>query len=332
MTQTAVWLNEQDVASTVSLNDAIGALEHGLSALAADVAKNIPKALGSYADGSSAHSLGSILSGDGYCGYKNWVHTKRGAKAVFVLFDANNGSLLAMIEANSLGQLRTAAMTGLGTKWLSEGSANDMAIIGSGRQAMMQVAAVNAVRPLARLRIWSPTEEKREAFAVEVRSQFRFHVEVADTLDAATEGAQMVTLVTRAREPFLSSSMLAPQVHLNAVGAILPGNSEVHQDIFDRVDFIAVDDVVNTKRASQEFIDHFGGEDGDWSSVHALGDVITGRAKLPQQRDITLFKSVGMGISDLSVARLAYERSVAAGRGTKLPLQSAAKLRWDGQQ
>ncbi|MDA4835808.1 hypothetical protein NY536_30750, partial [Enterobacter hormaechei] len=74
-----------------------------------------------------------------------------------MLFDAVEGRLLAMMEANSLGQLRTSAMTGLGTKWVAREGANDMAIIGSGRQAMAQVAAVNAVRKLARIRVWSPT-------------------------------------------------------------------------------------------------------------------------------------------------------------------------------
>lgn len=331
MTPTAIWLNEQDVTATVSLNDTIAALESGLTALAADQAHNIPKALTSFADGSSAHSLGSVLSADGYCGYKNWVHTRRGAKAVFVLFDAHNGSLLAMMEANALGQLRTAAMTGLGTQWLCREGAADMALIGSGRQAIMQVAAVHAVRPLSRLRVWSPTREKREAFALEVQRQFGFDVRVADTLDAATEGADIVTLVTRAREPFLHGHMLAPGAHLNAVGAILPGNSEIFEDVFERVDFMAVDDVVNTKKASQEFMDHFGGADGDWSAVHALGDVINGKVRRSAGQDVTLFKSVGMGISDLSVARLAYERSIATGRGVQLPLQGPSPLRWDGQ-
>jgi ornithine cyclodeaminase/alanine dehydrogenase-like protein (mu-crystallin family) len=331
MTATAIWLNEQDVTATVSVNDTIVALESGLAALSRNQAHNIPKALTTFSDGSSAHSLGSVLTGDGYCGYKNWVHTKRGAKAVFVLFDANNGSLLAMMEANSLGQLRTAAMTGVGTKWLCKSGANDMALIGTGRQAIMQVAAVHAVRPLSSLRIWSPTREKREAFSLDVQRQFDFKVRVTDTLEAATEGADIVTLVTRARDPFLHGNMLAKGTHLNAVGAILPGNSEIFEDVFERVDFIAVDDVVNTRKASQEFMDHFGGADGDWSAVHALGDVINGKIRCGTGHDVTLFKSVGMGISDLSVARMAYERSLAEGRGIRLPLQDPSPLRWEGQ-
>ena len=326
MKDTAIWLNEQDVTSTVSLSDTIVALESGLTALAANQAHNIPKALSAFADGSSTHSLGSVLSADGYCGFKNWVHTKRGAKAVFVLFDANNGSLLSMMEANALGQLRTAAMTGLGTKWLCKESAGDMALIGSGRQAIMQVAAVHAVRPLKTLRIWSPTREKREAFALDVQRQFGFRVQATETLEAATEGADIVTLVTRAREPFLHGRMLARGAHLNAVGAILPGNAEVHEDIFERVGFITVDDVVNAKKSSQEFMDHFGAAEGDWSAVHALGDVIAGHTQPGADVDVTLFKSVGMGISDLCVARMAYERGIAAGKGTLLPLQGPSPL------
>ena len=131
MTKSALWLSVQDVTSLVSLEDAITALEAGLRSQVNGEGQNISKALAAYGDSSSMHSLGSALPALGYCGYKNWVHTKRGAKAVFVLFDASEGRLLSVMEANSLGQLRTAAMTGLGTKWMAREGANDMAIIGT---------------------------------------------------------------------------------------------------------------------------------------------------------------------------------------------------------
>src|SRR3546814_9403124 len=77
------------------------------------------------------------------------------------------------MEANALGQLRTSAMTGLGTRWVAPEKADDMAIIGSGRQALAQVAAVNIVRPLTRIRAWSPNAEHRHAFAKQLRDAFR---------------------------------------------------------------------------------------------------------------------------------------------------------------
>lgn len=330
MTKTALWLSEQDVTSLVSLDDAITALEAGLRSQGKGEGQNIPKALAAYGDGSSMHSLGSALPNLGYGGYKNWVHTKRGAKAVFVLFDAVEGRLLAMMEANSLGQLRTSAMTGLGTKWVAREGANDMALIGSGRQAMAQVAAVNAVRKLSRIRVWSPTPEKRQAFAAQLRDKFGAEVVDAPSIEAATEGATLVTVVTRAQDAFLKSSMLPTGVHLNAVGAILPANAELHQDVVARAGFIAVDDVAGVQKASRELIDFFekGEGQGQWNRVHSLGKMIADGSRPPASTDLTMFKSMGMGISDLSVAILAYERARKAEVGQSLPLMDAAPLRF----
>ena len=329
MQPSAIWLSEEDVTSLVSLKDAIGVLETGVRALGAGEGFNIPKALGAYGGASSMHSLGSALPEAGFCGYKNWINTPRGAKAVYVLFDAAEGRLLSIMEANALGQMRTSAMTGLGTKWLARDGANDMAIIGTGRQALAQVAAVHAVLALSRIRVWSPTAENRHAFVQTLSDQFDTEVEEAESLAAACDGASIVTTVTRAREPFLDASLLGRGTHLNAVGAILPHSAEFHQDVFERVGFISVDDVAGTRQASREFIDYFekGAGKGDWSRVRPLGEIIAKGEGPAADCDLTLFKSMGMGISDLSVAVLAYQRAKDAQVGKDISLTAKAPIR-----
>ncbi len=330
MSQTAIWLSEEDIVSLVSLSDTLSVLEAGVQELGEGTALNIPKALAHFHEASSLHSLGSVMLGAGVCGYKNWVNTPKGAKALFILFDSNTGKLLAMMEADSLGQMRTSAMTSLGTKWIAKPEARDMALIGSGRQALAQLAAVHLVRKLTRVRIWSPTAEKRQAFCREVQSRFDLDVVEARTLEQATDGAQIVTTITRAREPFLTSSMLAPGTHLNAVGAILPNNAEFEQELFGRIGFICVDDVPNARKASRELIEYFdkGEGRGDWDRVRSLGDIVANREKPPADCDITLFKSMGMGISDLTVATLAYRRAMERGIGRAIPLVPKASIRW----
>ena len=323
-----LWITEQNVVELLQLNDAIPALERGLRALGQGHAFNVPKALGGWGDSSSMHSLGSGAPEIGYVGYKNWVHTKRGATAIFTLFNAADGSVAAVMEAAALGQLRTSAMTGVGTRWLAAADADDMALIGTGAQSITQVAAINAVRPLRHVRVWSPTPEKRHAFAAELQRQFTFTVADAPTLEAATDGASIVTLVTRARDPFLSARMLARGAHLNAVGAILPANAEFHQDVFERVDVIAVDDVANVKRASREFIERHAGSDADWSAVRPLSDVIAQGMQRPANCDLSLFKAMGMGLSDLSVAVMVLERARAQGIGHSIDHPVRAVPRW----
>ena len=327
MAEPFIWLTEQEVTALVTIDDAIPALERGLRALGADEAFNVPKALASYGDGSSMHSLGSGAPGLGYVGYKNWVHTKRGATAIYVLFNANDGSIAAVIEAAGLGQIRTAAMTGVGTRWLAPRDADEMAVIGTGMQSITQVAAVNAVRPLRRVRVWSPTAEKRRAFSNRLASQFSMKVEESPTLEQAVRDAPLVTLVTRAKDPFLTASMLAPGAHLNAVGAILPANAEFTQDVFERADWIAVDDLSAVQRASREFMERFAAS-GDWSSVQPLGAVISQGRQRPPECDLSIFKSMGMGLSDLSVALMALERARARGVGTVIQQPVRTTPRW----
>ena len=227
------------------------------------------------------------------------------------------------------GRSSTSAMTGLGTRWLAAPEADEMALIGTGAQAITQVAAVNAVRPLRRLRVFSPTPEKRKAFVDNVASRFDFDVVDSPTLEAATRDASIVTLVTRAKDPFLRASMLARGAHLNAVGAILPASAEFDQDVFDRTGMIAVDDVPNARRASRELIERFGSDDAAWGAVKPLGELIARGTGRPSGTDVTIFKSMGMGISDLSVAMLVLERAREQRAGQSIPHPKRAVPRWN---
>jgi ornithine cyclodeaminase len=98
-------------------------------------------------------------------GTKTWTHTEGGANPLLILFDAANGQLVAVIEAFALGQLRTAAISGLATRWLAAPDAAEMALVGAGKQALAQVAAVAAVRKLGRVRVASRNPENAAAFA-----------------------------------------------------------------------------------------------------------------------------------------------------------------------
>jgi ornithine cyclodeaminase len=330
MNTTTCWLTEADVARLVPLDDGIDALELNLAEMAEGAAFNLPKALGDIGGG-AMHALGSASLRLGVCGFKTWVHTKQGAKAVFSLFSTENGRLLAMMEANTLGQIRTAAMTALGTRWLAPAQASDLAIIGTGKQSIAQVHAIDAVRPLRRIRVWGPNPERRAAFAANVAAAFpQAEVLAPDTLEAAAEGAEIVTLVTRATEPFFHAGLLAPGAHLNAVGAILPANAEFLPDVFARCAAVVVDDMANTRKASREFIDHYGADAPAWPDVQALADVIHQGKPRRGAGDITLFKAMGMGLSDLAIAALAHSRTDAL----KDPAQvlqisaAAAPIRW----
>jgi ornithine cyclodeaminase len=322
-----LWMTERDVVAAVSLNEAVEALAAMLRAEANGDAGNLDKTLGTWNGQSSMHALGSMCISKGYVGFKTWANTPHGAAAVFSLFSAANGRFLAMIEAGALGQMRTAGISGLATRALAASDADDMAVIGTGAQSFMQVAAVAATRRLKRLRVFSRAPDKRAAFVQRARVALSFEVIDAASLEDAVRDAQIVTLITRSREPFLKADMLTRGAHINAAGAILPGNAEFHQDLFERASQIVVDSLPNARKASTEFKERFA-DDAAWQQVKTLGAVLAENSGRPRGADLTLFKPMGMGLSDLAVAIAAYERALVAGAGTWMSRGERTAPRW----
>ncbi len=325
--QPLLWLTEAQVASLVDLNDAMVALRTGFVEEAEGRAKTVDKALGQW-PGGAMHALGSMSPGQHYAGFKTWVHTDRGATAIFSLFDTRDGQLLAVLEAATLGQIRTSAVSGLAADVLAAPAADEMALVGTGAQALTQVAAVAAVRPLRRLRVYSPTAEKRAAFVNKARAQFDFEVIDVPSLADAVRDAPIVTVITRASVPFLDADLLSPGVLLIAAGAILPANAECLPNVLERSTGIFVDSLRNAQLNSRELREHFGESEERWRAVRTLGTLLSEGNALPAERDITLFKPMGTGLSDLSVAIMAYERATSQGIGLMIDQPQRVLPRW----
>lgn len=318
MANDAVWISERDVVDLLDLREAIGALGKGVALEAQGRAQNMRKTMASW-DGHTLHAVGAVMEGFGLVGTKTWAHTAGGACPLLVLFDSETGELQAVVEAFALGQMRTAGISGLATGYLAPEQADELAIVGTGKQALPQVAAVHAVRPLRRLRVFSPSESSRERFTEQARSQFPFEVVVTGSVEDCVRDTPLVTLVTRATEPFLTGSMLARGAHVNAVGAIAPDREEFSQDLFERVRLVVVDTLDSVQRLNREFMQHFGAAEGDWSQVSTLSAVINGTQASELGGDITLFKAMGMGISDLSLGAEVLQRARDRGRGRSVP-------------
>jgi len=329
-TKDAIWIREAEVVDLISLPEAIPALERGLTQEHAGAAINMPKTHAPWNQNrSTLHAIGAVMEGANIVGTKTWAHTPGGACPLLVLFSSETGSLIAIIEAFALGQMRTAGISGVATRWMSAKGSDDMALIGTGKQALAQVAGVHAVRPLKRLRVFSPNHDNCSAFVEKARKHFSFEIEQSNSVENAVSGASIVTIVTRAREPFLSASMLTPGCHVNAVGAITPERQEFNQDIFTRTGLIAVDTIDSVRRLSREFIDQFGDDDTSWNdAVKPLSALVTGNIVRPENSDISLFKAMGMGLSDIALGVEILARARTAGIDRKLtqPQKIAIRL------
>lgn len=318
MSKEFLWLAEREVVSLLDMGEAIGALEEGLLAEARGEAVNMTKTHVAWG-GATLHAIGAAFPKEGLAGTKTWAHTEGGATPLLVLYDAKDGALRAVIEAFALGQLRTGAASGVATRLLAAADADELAIIGAGKQALPQVAAVAAVRPLRRVRVWSRDAGRCAAFARRVKDELGLDAGCADSIEDAVRGAKVVTTATRAKEPFLTGPMLAKGAHVNAIGAIVPSGAEVHRDVLARCAVIAVDTLPQAQKLSRELIDHVAAGGGSWEGVHTLASLLAAGLPRPETADLTLFKSLGMGISDLALGIELVKRAESRGLGRRLP-------------
>ena len=313
--QAPIWINESEVVELMNLGDAIDALEAGLRLQAKGGARNLGKThlIG---EDWQLHAIGASFDGLERAATKSWVHSLGGAIPLLLLWNVRTGALLAVIEAFALGQMRTGGVSGVATRWMARDGAETFALMGTGKQALPQLAAVAAVRPLRIVRIWSRDEAKQVRFAETVRSLgFKFEIELPRTVAEAAGGADIVTLATRSREPFFDVSMAAHGAHINAIGAITPEREEFSQDIFTRVSLIVADDPETALKLSREFQTYFAGREGIDGSITPLCNIVIGKQRRSASGDLSVFKSMGMGISDLSLAIEIYDRATASGFG-----------------
>lgn len=313
----ALWIPEADVVSMMDIGEAIEALERGLLSEARGDAKNMNKTHVAWS-GNTLHAIGATFPKAKFAGTKTWAHTEGGATPLLILYDSATGALQAVIEAFALGQLRTGAVSGVATRWLSSQSADEMAIIGTGRQALAQVAAVGAVRPLKRVRVFSRNQERGRLFAARVREELGIDAEASPSIADAVRNAPIITTVTRAAEPFLNAAMVSPGAHINAMGAIVPTGAEIAQDLIARCNRIVVDSLAQAQTLSRELMDYFGTGRAGWEPVQSLAEVV-GKGRRRSDQELTLFKSLGMGISDLALGIELYRKAVGLGLGRSLP-------------
>lgn len=317
--ESPLWISEADVVSMMDMQQAVAALEKGLLAEAQGDAQNMVKTHVEWDEGATLHAIGATFPKAGLAGTKTWAHTKGGATPLLILFNSSTGALQAIIEAFALGQMRTAAASGVATQWLAAADASEFAIIGTGKQAITQVAGVLAVRPIRRVRVFSRNEDRRNQFVSRLRTEFGVEAVAIPSIREAIQGAPIVTVVTRATEPIVSADMIDPGAHINAVGAIVPGRAELAADVIARSTQIVADSIPQAQKLSRELREFFGPDPTKWSSVRSLASLVASRGSRASSDDLTLFKSLGMGISDLALGIELYKKAVDSGLGRKLP-------------
>jgi alanine dehydrogenase len=314
------WIGEDDVVALVSLPEVIEAIRDAyLRAATGDIVA-MPKTFASWAGG-TMHAIGATAVSRGLAVSKTWAHTGGSATPLLAAWDVDTGKLLAVIQAFALGQLRTSAITGTATSLLAAARCERLAVIGSGKQAEGQVAAVAAVRDIQDIAVYSPTADHCRFFAQKVTERSGITAHAASSVAEAVDQADVVVTVTRATEPFIRPSMLGNRVHINAVGAITPERAELEPAVVAHARRIVADDVAAARQLSPRELSA-----ANAPHVVSLGSALSADERL-EGDGLTIFKALGTGISDLAVAEIVFERASAAGVGRPLSVSPRSQPR-----
>jgi alanine dehydrogenase len=312
---TRLYLTEADVIEMLDMNLALEALDDAFRARSAGEVRNEPRHRLSAGNG-SMNFMAATWPERGWAGHKSYVS----GDFRVMLYGTNGEGLLAVIGAGRMGQVRTGAASGIGTKYMARENSSSVGIIGSGYQAETQLEAVCAVRDIKDVKVFSRTAEKRERFASTMSERLGVNVTAVDSKESAAEGMDILVAVTSSVEPVIIGDMIEPGMHINAAGNNSWMKRELDTAAIVKADLVACDDIDQTKIECGELmraveVGHFA-----WESLVRLDRIVAGlRTARYSDNDVTLFESQGVAFEDIAVCGRLYELALEQGIGTELP-------------
>jgi len=242
--------------------------------------------------------------------------------ATICLCDSKTGELISVMEGSYLTALRTGGLGGLAAKYLSREDAHRAALVGAGVQARTQLMALAEVRKITSVKVYDILREKAAAFATEMQEKLGIEVRSCSGVAEAVRGSDIIVTVSTSKKPVFDGDLIEPGAHINAFGNFKPNERELD---------------LKTVLKSRIFVDSREAalaEAGDLlipirerkiKRSHILGEIgeviIGSKPGRKSDDDVTLFKSVGIGIQDCAAASLAYTKAKEAGLGKEITLR-----------
>jgi len=315
----ALYLTEDDVRELMDMETSISVVEEAFKQYAEGNMQNVPRqrvaALGIF-----LHSMSASAENLGLVGYKAYTTTKNSAVFHVHVYDIESGELVAVIEADYLGQLRTGAASGVATEYMARPDAKIVGLFGTGLQARTQLKAVCKVRRIERVEVYGRDEQRRNEFAEEMTEYCAVNVVPVHRPSQAAAEKDIVITATTSKTPVFDGRDLDEGTHLNITGSNFWQKAEIDETTIRRADIIVCDSIEQCQAEAGDFRAALEEGATDWRLMHELSEVVvgrqTGRATV---ENITLFKSVGLAIEDIAMAAKIIERAKAEGFGQTLP-------------
>lgn len=322
-------LNENDVRELLTMEDAIEAVEGSFRDWARGEASMVPRQTMPTPERPGQYYLRwmmlGTLPGMGVMGAKVLVtaspgsSTPKKARFLILLFSPADGSMLALIEGSHLTKVRTGAVTGVGTKYLSRESSTTLGIFGSADYALTQAMAVCAVRPIEHIKVYSPTPEHRKKAAKEMEDLLEREAKPVGNSRDAVSGSDIIVTVSNAVEPVFNGQDLARGTHISAVGSSIPDHREVDDETVLRSKIVVEYKEQALKEAGDLVIPISNGVISPEDIYAGIAEIVGGSKPGRVSADeITLFKFNGIAIEDVACGLKVYQRAKEQGRGTEV--------------
>ncbi|MGY8766826.1 MAG: ornithine cyclodeaminase family protein [Pirellulales bacterium] len=316
----AKFYQESEFAQLLDMPACIEVVEESFKQLALGNAENVPRRR-SRTQGFVLHDMSATAGYLGVSGWKQYTTTRDKARFLVGLYSCASGELLAIFEADQLGQFRTGAATAVASRYLAAGEIHQVGLIGTGWQAEAQLAALASVHSLRQAFVYSRDSEKRVAFADKMSSSLDIEVIPVHEPRKAVEDLPVVVTATTSKVPVLEGAWLAEGALVCAVGANWLFKTEVDQDTVLRADNLVCDSIEACQLEAGDFVAADEANRFDWSKLITLGSVIAGKQLgRDNANSIVLFESIGLAIQDIALADWILKK--ANGRpdlGTDLP-------------
>lgn len=311
-------LDNDDVTAAIDMRHMIECLDEALRLEAAGTVEMVPRINLDTGGHGFFRVMPGVISGMDVMGLKAFNGSPTGSvRYVIALWSVAGGELIALIDASYLTAVRTGAVTGVAQRAIAgHGAASAVGVIGSGMEARTNLEAICVVDDVRVVKVFSPSEERRELFASEMGERLGVDVRpVASPREAVDAPTVLVATNTGAGSGVLAleSSWLGDTRHVSTIGSTMPALREVDAALFGRADLVVLD----TPHAPSESGDlQAAAAEGHWdeAKVRRLCDVVAGGAPTANgDRPLTVFKSVGTALQDIVAAKAVYD--VALGRG-----------------
>lgn len=314
------YLRESDVERLLTMPLALEMVEKALKDRALGRAVDVPR-VRAHIPAGTLHMMEAAAPELKFIGFKAYYATGKGTRYFVQMFGTESGKLEAMIEGSYLGMVRTGAASGVATRYLARNDAAVVGMIGAGKQAIGQLAAVCNVRAIREARVYSRSAERVRSFCETMSSRLGIAVKAVASAAEAVRGADIVNVVTKASTPVLLGEWLEPGQHINAAGSNSLIRRELDEAAIKRCATVTVDARGTARNECGDLLPLVEKGFLDWNTLPELGEVIVGRAPgRSANGEITLYESHGMAVQDIYVGAALLALAREQGVGVDLPI------------